>query len=185
MSSPSGHAPIFCSLPRFPELVEACPSQVGRGAYLPHRLSARGRTSAQNGLPAEPTNLQPQRFLTQNEDTSADPAFASAVFIIKSWRRHLLATSPNPSPVRIAALVGQEDPSRQSELLARTHRAQAACQHRKLRLIEWPVTSAAAYCQKKKKPRTQRPGPRYLARSFGCDSLIMPSALHPRTVAPH
>ena len=47
----------------------------GRGAYLPDRLSTRGRASAQNGLPAETTNHRPEDFLTrnaQNKDTSAD-----------------------------------------------------------------------------------------------------------------
>src|SRR5204863_7880206 len=47
----------------------------GRGAHLPHRLSARGRASAQIGLPAETTNHQPGSFLTRNQDTSADLTF--------------------------------------------------------------------------------------------------------------
>src|SRR5205814_102339 len=47
----------------------------GRGAHLPHRLSARGRASAQIGLPAETTNHQPGSFLTRNQDTSAESRF--------------------------------------------------------------------------------------------------------------
>src|SRR5208282_3743986 len=44
----------------------------GRGAYLPSRLSTRGRASAQIGLPATPIHQPSERFLTQNQDTSAD-----------------------------------------------------------------------------------------------------------------